>query len=185
MKTMKNILLCLLCLTAAGCVTSSPSIKTLPEEKSDYTLGIGDSLRIVVFGQQDMSGEYKIEPNGMISFPLIQSVPASGFTPKELEQAITNELDPDYLVDPRVSVEVLSFRDIYVLGEVNQPGKFEYIPNMTAQQAVAVAGGYTYRAEESSAEITRHVKGALNTFTVDDKTMLKPGDTVLIKRRWF
>ncbi len=185
MKTMKTLLLCLICLNVAGCVTSSPSVKTLPEEKADYTLGIGDNLRIVVFGQPDMSGEYKVEPNGMISFPLIQSVPASGFTSKELEAAITDRLDPDYLVDPRVSVEVLAFRDIYVLGEVNQPGKFEYIPHMTAQQAVAVAGGYTYRAEESSAEITRHVKGALSTFTVDDKTMLKPGDTVVIKRRWF
>ncbi len=164
---------------------SSPSSKPVSEGKNEYKLGIGDSLRIVVYGHDDLSGEYKIEPNGEISLPLIQSVPASGYTAQELEAAIADRLDPDYLVDPRVTVDVLTFRDIYVLGEVNQPGKFEYIPNMTALQAVAVAGGYTYRAQENSAEITRHVKGALNTFTVDEKTMLKPGDTIVIKRRWF
>jgi polysaccharide export outer membrane protein len=89
------------------------------------------------------------------------------------------------MVDPQVSVEVVGFRSMYVLGEVRMPGKYEYVPNLTVMQAVAMAGGYTYRANEGKAEITRHVKGALNTFTVDNKTMLKPGDTILIKRRWF
>jgi polysaccharide export outer membrane protein len=151
----------------------------------DYTLGIGDTLRINVFGQETLTGEYRVEASGMISFPLIDEIPASGFTTSELENAIREKLDPEYIVNPRVSAEVITYRNIYVLGEVQQPGSFEYTPNMTILQAVALAGGYTVRAKEGRAEITRHVKGALKTFVVDEKTILKPGDTIQINRRWF
>ncbi len=157
----------------------------LPETRNDYVLGVGDVLRVNVYGQAEMTGEYKIEQNGDISFPLINDVPASGFTAGELEAAIADKLDPEYIVSPRVSIEVLNYRNLFVLGEVQAPGKYEFAPNMTVLQAIATAGGYTYRANEDTAEVTRHVKGALKTFTVDQTTMLKPGDTVVIKRRWF
>lgn len=186
MNILKNILLLILSLAATGCTTTQGvSTYTLPEESGEYTLGVGDKLRLTVFGQENLSGEFTIEPGGMVSLPLIDDVPAAGMTAQELEQAVTDELDPDYVVDPRVSVDILNYRPTYVLGEVNNPGKYEYVPNMTVLQAVAIAGGYTYRANEDSAEITRHVKGALKTFTVNEKTILKPGDTVLVKRRWF
>ena len=151
----------------------------------DYILGVGDTLRITVFGQENLSGEYKVEPTGIISFPLIMQVNAAGYTARDVEKDITDRLDPEYIISPRVSIEVLNYRNMYILGEVQQPGKYEYIPNMTVLQAIAIAGGYTYRADESGAEVTRHVKGALKTFTVNEKTMLKPGDTIVIKRRWF
>ena len=176
----------LLCIALAGCVTPGVNSTTpVPEAKSEYTLGVGDSVRINVYGQEEMSQEYKVEPDGVISLPLIGTVGAAGYSAREVEDAIVAKLHPDYMVNPRVSVEVIGFRNMYVLGEVQEPGKYEYVPNMTVLQAVAMAGGFTYRADESGAEITRHVKGALQTFTVNDKTMLKPGDTILIKRRWF
>jgi polysaccharide biosynthesis/export protein len=169
----------------AGCQTTGASSKPVTEAVSDYTLGVGDRIRINVYGQQELTNEYVVEPNGAISLPLVGTVGAAGYTSNDLKASIVDKLQPDFMVDPQVSVEVIGFRSMYVLGEVQQPGKYEYVPNMTVMQAVAIAGGYTYRASEGSAEVTRHVKGALNTFTVDDKTMLKPGDTILVKRRWF
>lgn len=171
-------------LLLGGCA-SGPRTTSIPDTNKDYTLGVGDVLHINVYGEEELTGDFKIEPNGMISFPLISDVPASGFTTKELESHIAQKLSPKYIVDPRVSIEVMNFRSVYVLGEVQQPGKYEYAPNMTILQAIATAGGYTYRANEDTAEVTRHVKGALSTFIVNQDTMLKPGDTVVIKRRWF
>lgn len=174
----------ILCLPIAGCQTTASS-KPVTDAVTDYTLGVGDKVRINVYGQDELTNEYIVEPNGVISLPLIGSVGAAGYTSQEVKDMIVDKLQPDYMVNPQVSVEITGFRSMYVLGEVRNPGKYEYVPNMTVMQAVAIAGGYTYRASEGSAEVTRHVKGALNTFTVDDKTMLKPGDTILVKRRWF
>jgi len=171
-------------LLLGGCA-GGPRTTTIPDSGNDYVLGIGDALRISVYGEADLSGEFKVEQSGMVSFPLINDVPAAGFTAKEVEAAIADKLNPEYIVDPRVNIEVLNYRSVFVLGEVNQPGKFEFAPNMTILQAIATAGGYTYRANEQTAEVTRHVKGALKTFVVNQDTMLKPGDTVVIKRRWF
>ncbi|PZQ45621.1 MAG: polysaccharide biosynthesis protein [Micavibrio aeruginosavorus] len=187
-KIYKNTLL--LALTAmmltilAGCA-SGPRTVEVPDTRADYVLGIGDKLRINVFGQEELTGEYTVESNGDISFPLLGDVPVAGFTPTEIEAKIADDLDPDYIVSPRVSIEVLNYRSLYVLGEVQQPGKYEYAPNLTVLQAIATAGGYTYRANEDTVEVTRHVKGALKTFTVNQTTMLKPGDTIVVKRRWF
>lgn len=185
--TMNKILLSFLTVFfLAGCATpGGMTTHAVPEEQSEYTLGVGDTLKITVYGQEGLTGEYKVEPNGTVSFPLIKDVPASGYTATDVEKAIADKLSPDYIVDPRVTVEVLTYRNVYVLGEVQQPGKYEFAPNMTILQAVAMAGGYTYRANESTAEVTRHVKGALNTFNVENETMLKPGDTIVIGRRWF
>ena len=180
-------IVCTLLMTAtllAGCV-SGPRTVEVADGPGDYVLGVGDILRINVFGQQDLTGEFKVDTKGDVSFPLINDVPAAGFTTSEMEKSIAEALDPEYIVDPQVSVEVLNYRAVYVLGEVQQPGRYEYAPSMTALQAIASAGGYTYRANESTAELTRHVKGALKTFVIDQNTMIKPGDTIVVKRRWF
>lgn len=184
-RKMALLAFAVLCLPLAACQMAGSSSKPVTDAVTDYTLGIGDKVRINVYGQSELTNEYIVEPNGSISLPLVGTVGAAGFTSQEVKKMIVEKLQPDYMVNPQVSVEVTGFRSMYVLGEVRTPGKYEYVPNMTVMQAVALAGGYTYRANEGNAEVTRHVKGALNTFTVDDKTMLKPGDTILIKRRWF
>lgn len=189
MKNMTSKVLAFLCLimtvaSIAGCATAPRTIP-VPDGPNDYILGTGDALRITVFGQEGLSGEFRVDASGNISFPLLNSVPAAGFTTAQLEKDITDKLDPDYIVDPRVSVEVITYRTVYVLGEVRTPGRYEFSPNMTAMQAIAAAGGYTYRANEDTAELTRHVKGAIKTFTIDQMTMIKPGDTIVVKRRWF
>lgn len=150
-----------------------------------YVLVPGDTLRILVYGQEEMSGEFTIDPSGHISFPLVRDIQAAGSTVGQLEDEITAALQPTYLKDPRVSVQVLTYRDIYVLGEVRTPGKYPYIPNMTLLQAVAVAGGHTYRANEDSAEVTRLNGDILKTVTVHTTDMIEPGDTIIVKRRWF
>ncbi len=180
---MKNAIISLLCFTLSACAGSPASKKVLPIQ--EYTLGIGDEINVTVYGHDDLSGKYKIEPDGVISLPLVRDIPASGHTSNQLEHFIAEQLSPDYIVDARVSVEVATFRNIYVLGEVRTPGKYEYAPNMTLLQAIATAGGYTYRANEGEAEITRHIKDSVTTFNVDDKTIIKPGDTVVVGRRWF
>lgn len=177
-------ILMVFCLALGGCATRSP-VYQVNDAKKDYTLGVGDGLRVTVFGQENLTGEFKIEQNGVISFPLIGDVPAAGLTASELENELATRLSPDYILDPKVSIDVLTYRSIFVLGEVRAPGQYEYAPNLTIMQAVATAGGYTYRAKEGTVEVTRHVKGALKTFTVDDREMLKPGDTVTVRRRWF
>lgn len=171
-------------LPAGGCASGTGTVP-VSDAASDYVLGTGDALRITVYGQEGLTGEYRIDARGAVSFPLINDVHAAGYTTTELEQTIAAKLDPDYIVDPRVSIEVLNYRAVYVLGEVQNPGRYEYAPSMTVMQAIASAGGHTYRANEDSVELTRHVKGALKTFKIDQKTMIKPGDTIVVKRRWF
>lgn len=185
MITLMIALLALVALLPLGGCANGVGTVPLPDASRDYVLGVGDSLRITVFGQDSLTGEYRVDARGAVSFPLINDVDAAGYTTSELEHAIKTKLDPAYVIDPRVSIEVLNYRAIYVLGEVQSPGRYEYAPNMTVMQAIASAGGHTYRANENTVELTRHVKGALSTFTIDQKTMIKPGDTIVVKRRWF
>tara|TARA_B100001989_G_scaffold252903_1_gene236861 strand:- start:482 stop:1066 length:585 start_codon:yes stop_codon:yes gene_type:complete len=151
----------------------------------EYVLGTGDKISLIVFGHPDLSGEFAVGSSGSISFPLIKETKVTGLTTKELEELITNKLSPQYLVDPKVSVEIIDYRDIFILGEVRTPGKYDFIPGITVQKAVAVAGGYTYRAQENSAELTRQIDSRITTKIVNDKQILAPGDTIVIKRRWF
>lgn len=172
-------------LLLTGCSSVREVPANLPMAASGYVLDSGDVLRITVYGQSELSGEFTIDPSGRISMPLIQDITASGMTIRDLETVITKKLQPAYLKDPKVSVQVLEYRSVYILGEVKMPGKYAYVPNMTVLQAVAMAGEHTYRANEGSADITRLEKNVLKTFTVRTSTMINPGDTVIVKRRWF
>ncbi len=166
--------------------TISPTIsETKLVQNNEYRLGTGDNLRLIVFGHETLSGEFNVGTNGEVSFPLILNTKVSGLTTTELEALITEKLTPEYLLNPKVSIEVLNYRDVYILGEVRTPGKYPFIPNMTVKQAVAIAGGYTYRANEKSAELTRQSQDIITTKTVDTLTMLSPADTLTIKRKWF
>ena len=121
----------------------------------DYKLGANDRLRITVFGQPTLTGEYTLDGNGVLAFPLIGNVPADGVTTSQLQQAIAAKLEPDYLVNPNVSAEVITRRPFYVIGEVQKPGNYSYVTSLTAINAVAMAGGFTRRARKNDFYIRR------------------------------
>ncbi|MGZ5783357.1 MAG: polysaccharide biosynthesis/export family protein [Croceibacterium sp.] len=152
----------------------------------DYRLGANDRLRITVFGQPTLTGEYTLDGNGVLSFPLIGNVPASGVTTSQLQQAIAAKLSPDYLVNPNVSAEVITRRPFYVIGEVQKPGNYSYVTSLTAINAVAMAGGFTRRAKKNDFYIRRtSADGQTVRVEAHSGTLLQPGDTLEVRERLF
>ncbi len=155
-------------------------------DSAAYRLAAGDELKIKVFDNADISGEYQVDAAGNISFPLVGQVRAAGLTVDELKRDLTTQLDRDYLVDPKVSVEVLNFRPIFVIGQVNAPGSYPYSSGMTVRQAVALAGGYTRRASTSSMNVIRQDgSGGSVEIELSEDSPLLPGDTIEIERRFL
>jgi polysaccharide export outer membrane protein len=150
-----------------------------------FTLDSGDRLRIVVFGQDNLTNSYAVGASGNITMPLIGAVRARGLTPAELSASIAGKLRQGYLREPHVAVEVELYRPFFILGEVNFPGQYPYVPNMTAETAVAIAGGFTPRAWRPTVQLSRPVEGATARQRVPVITQLNPGDTVVIDERWF
>jgi protein involved in polysaccharide export with SLBB domain len=147
-----------------------------------YQLGPGDQLQVTVFRHEPLPGEFTVGAAGTLALPLIGAVAADGLTTRELELAIEDQLRQErYLVDPDVSIQVLTHRPFYVLGEVAQPGQYEYVSGMTVVNAVALAGGYSYRADRSSVTISRGhcVRPATAASTV------LPGEVVRVPARFF
>jgi polysaccharide export outer membrane protein len=152
----------------------------------DYKLGANDRVRIIVFGQPTLTAEYTLDGNGVLAFPLIGNVPAAGMTTTQLQQTIAAKLEPDYLVNPSVSAEVVSRRPFYVIGEVQKPGNYPYVTGMTALNAVAIGGGFTYRARKNEFYIKRIDKdGRLVRVEANAGTVLRPGDTLEVRERYF
>ncbi|WP_342362742.1 polysaccharide biosynthesis/export family protein [Terrarubrum flagellatum] len=182
-----TLLACAAGLLVSACAPRAPYAVALIDENplNDYRLASGDKLRVIVFGQDSLSNIYGVDAQGRISMPLIGDVPAMGRTTRELERQIEARLRGGYLREPRVSVEVDAYRPFFVLGEVNSSGQFPYVVGMTAQTAVAIAGGFSPRAYQSSAEITRMIEGAPVTGTVPITTPIRPGDTIVIRERWL
>jgi polysaccharide export outer membrane protein len=150
-----------------------------------YKLGAGDQIRIIVFGSEDLSGEFEVGPQGDIAYPLIGTVKAGGKTLPEVEQEIASRLKPDYLKDPRVNVEVLNYRPFFVLGEVRRPGSFPYQSGMNVQNAIALAGGFTYRAVEDEVLISRASDAGKGKMKANMTAAVLPGDTIEIQERFF
>ena len=151
---------------------------------TEYRLGRGDRVRVTVFGHEDLSGEFDVGAAGSVSLPLVGDVPAQDRTAGQLEDAIRQKLQPDYLTNPRVSVQVLKYRPFYILGEVKNPGSYPYSSGMTVINAVALAGGYTYRARQSKIFIIRENAPGKKE-RVDQNTMVLPGDTIEVSERFF
>ena len=152
---------------------------------SDYTTGSGDRLKVTVFGHSDLSGQFLIDGSGSIAMPLIGDIAIGGFTVREIEVAIVAKLVPDYLKNPRVSVEVLNYRPFYILGEVKRPGSYPYVSGMTVITAVALGGGYTYRARENNIYITRATDEKRLKQAAKQNTQVLPGDIVEVPERFF
>jgi len=145
-----------------------------------YRLASGDRLRILVFGQSDLTNTYAVDSAGSVSMPLIGRVPAHGLTTADLERAIAARLRQGYIRDPSVSIEVEDFRPFFILGAVSCAGQYPFIAGMTVQQAVAVAGGFGPHAAESGVEITRVVDGHVTTFVAPLDYPVRAGDTITV-----
>jgi protein involved in polysaccharide export with SLBB domain len=150
-----------------------------------YTLDAGDKLRIVVFGQDGISNTYVVDAGGNVNLPLVGAVPARGFTTQQLSQMIGERLKQGYVREPHVSVEVETYRPFFILGEVTNPGQYPYVADMTVEKAIAIAGGFSPRASKSKVELTRNVPGQQMKGEVPLNYALRPGDTVVVKERWF
>lgn len=150
-----------------------------------YRLDAGDRLRIVVYGQEGLTNTYTVDAGGSITMPLIGAVRARGLTPAGLAAAVTSRLKGGYLREPYVAAEVETYRPFFILGEVAAPGQYPYVPNMTVESAVAIAGGFTPRAQRGSIKLTRMGEGGTAQAVVPPGTLLKPGDTVVVAERWF
>ena len=150
-----------------------------------YTLGAGDKLRVVVFGQDGISNTYIVDAGGNVSLPLIGSVSARGITTQQLSQRIAERLKQGYVREPHVTVEVETYRPFFILGEVTTPGQYPYVADMTVEKAIAIAGGFAPRAYKSMVELTRSAPGEQINGEVPLTYPLRPGDTVLVKERWF
>ncbi len=156
-----------------------------PAGLGGYTLDSGDRLRVVVFGQEGLTNSYLIGPGGYIDMPLIGSVPARGVTTDQLAGRIAEKLRDGFIREPHVAVEVEAYRPFFILGEVTAPGQYPYVANMTAETAIAIAGGFTPRAQRKSVILTRNYYGQQTRIAVPMTFPLRPGDTVNVQERWF
>ncbi|MCX7298243.1 MAG: polysaccharide export protein [Hyphomicrobiales bacterium] len=151
----------------------------------DYTLDSGDKLRVVVFGQDGITNSYTVDAGGNVNLPLVGTVPARGATTQQLSRVIADRLKQGYVREPHVSVEVEAYRPFFILGEVTTPGQYPYVANMTAETAIAIAGGFAPRASKSKVQLTRNAPGQQINGEVPLNFPLRPGDTVVVKERWF
>lgn len=178
------ILTCLGLLLAACGGTPPPAASNAAFSQAAYTMGPGDKLRINVFRHEDLSGDFTLDGAGKFAMPLVGEIDALGLTTTELQQRIEQKYAKGYLVDPQVSIQVTNYRPFYILGEVNKPGQYEYVNGMTMLNAVALAGGFTYRAAQDSVTVKRGGANAAPV-TVAADTPILPGDIIEVPERFF
>jgi polysaccharide export outer membrane protein len=150
-----------------------------------YRLDAGDRLRIVVYGQEGLTNTYAIDAGGSITMPLIGAVRARGLTPAGLAAEVTGKLRNGYIREPSVAVEIEAYRPFFILGEVAAPGQYPYVPNMSVESAVAIAGGFSPRARRDRVTLTHSDASGSVRAVVPLGTPISPGDTVLVGERWF
>lgn len=153
--------------------------------QNDYTLGVADKVRVTVYNEASLTGEYPVNANGRISMPLIGEVQAAGQTPGGLRQNVERALSDGYLRNPRVAVDVLTFRPFYILGEVTKPGEYPALSGLTVLNAVATAQGFTYRANKKRVFIRRAGETKEQRVPLTSDMLVMPGDTIRIGERFF
>jgi len=175
-----------------GCQSSAPASSRTTDvdsigqrEIGEYRLGASDQIRITVFGEPELSGEYLLDGTGTVSLPLIGEVTALDLTIREFEGAIAQRYSDGYLRDPRVNAEVMNYRPFYILGEVRTPGEYPYTSGLTILNAVATAGGFTYRANDDVILIRGADDDQEQRVRLDPSTPILPGDTIRVIERFF
>lgn len=167
--------------------SSSATIFCFPaDNNNEYRLGLQDQIKVTVQEEKTLSGDFTIDNNGMITMPLIGDIGVGGCTVGQTKQILTDRYADGYLIDPKISVEIQSYSPIYIIGEVRAPGKFDYTPDMNVLKAVALAGGFTYRADKKTVQILRKNKnGDSNQGNAPIDVEIIPGDIITIKERFF
>lgn len=150
--------------------------------QDSYRLGAGDRVRVLLYGEEDLSGTFGVDGEGRLALPLVGSVRVDGLTLEEAEKVIGGRFAEGYVNDPRVAVEVLDHRPFYILGEVRNPGAYPWAEHLTVLAAVAKAGGFTYRANERTAEVSRD-GGPPERLDVFE--LVQPGDVIRVRQRLF
>jgi len=150
-----------------------------------YRLGTGDQIHLTVYNETDLSGDYSVDDRGFVRLPLIGEIKAQGLTLIELEQTVEGKFSQGYLKSPKISVQITSYRPFYIIGEVNKPGQYPYVNGMNAVTAVAIAGGFTYRADDSDIYIRRNGASKEESKPADQTTKIEPGDIIRVAERFF
>lgn len=173
-------------LALAGCTPGANEPPIADYHPQGYQLGSGDVVRIITFGEDQLTGEFRVDDQGRIALPLLGSVTAAGQTSQQLDDRIAQGLrDKKLIRDPSVSVEVVAYRPIFVLGEVSKPGQYPYQPGMTMLTAVAVAGGFTYRGVQDYASVVRTKADKADEGKIFPESFIAPGDVVKVYERRF
>ena len=154
-------------------------------QNAEYRLGSHDKIMVTVFGEPELSGELQVDGTGRIAMPLVGDIEVGGLTVRQAEVAIAERLQPDFLKNPRVGVQVTNYRPFYILGEVKEPGGYPYVNGMTVVEAVALAGGFTYRARQNRLYIVRTVDHVRTKIPATQATTVLPGDIIEVPERYF
>lgn len=170
----------------AACVSAPPSDPRLAEVTlDDYTLDSGDKVRVTVFGQTDLSGEFNVDSGGRVALPFLEPADARGKTTVQFARSLEDQLRQSLLRNPSVSVEITQYRPFFILGEVMRPGQYSFVSGMTVKTAAAIAGGFTYRASMSGVTITRQAGSNMLEGRTGIDSPVMPGDTIVIAERIF
>jgi polysaccharide export outer membrane protein len=182
-----TVLWLLLCLAPLAWAQDNVSGAVPPPGVSDstYNLDYGDRISINVFNQPELSGEYTLDGDGRFSMPLIGTVAAAGLSPAELEAQLVDRYKPDYLVNPRIFIQVLNYRPYYLIGEVQGTGAFPYKAGMTYMTAIAIAGGFTYRAKQDYVWVIRGDDPEQKEIKLSTEERVQPGDIIRVAERLF
>jgi polysaccharide biosynthesis/export protein len=167
--------------------SAAPAYAAYPQAvmPAPYLLDAGDRLRITVFGQDGLTNSYAVDAAGMITMPLVGTLPARGLTTAQLAHALSERLKQGYIREPKVAIEVEAYRPFFIHGEVAAPGQYAYVANLTVENAIAIAGGFGPRADRSAVTVSRTINGQTTRATVPLGYPLRPGDTLRIGERWF
>jgi polysaccharide biosynthesis/export protein len=177
--------LAIVCIGAGLPARASAQTQQAATSADGYILGPNDRIRLKVYGESDITGEYEIGSTGNVSIPLAGHIRAAGATTRQLEKAIAAALAKGIVRDPRVNVEIAQYRPYYILGEVKKSGEYPYRLGLTVMDAVASAGGFTYRANENKVFLRRAGAGAEETHALDAPVPVYPGDNIRIPERYF
>jgi protein involved in polysaccharide export with SLBB domain len=168
-----------------GPVSEAEQNAIIEAAKGSPRLQAGEKIRLTVYGEASLSGDYQIDPSGYLSLPLAGTVKAAGLTQAELEQELSRKFRSEYLRNPKVTVSITEFRPFYILGEIERPGAYPYTSGLNVLSSIAIAGGTTYRGSRSTVLIQHPGESGMREYPLASSVPILPGDIIRIPQRYF